>query len=305
MVLVSFLFIRRTFIFCIHHISYNGIYLGFYYVPDGEITFDEDGHATSGSYQSMELIMTKVAFGYIMRAIHHWAAHFMVAAVFLHMMRVYFVGAYRNPREVNWILGVILLLVTIFFGYTGYLLPWDALGYAAAAIGLEMATSIPAMGPLMAQIVFGGTQVTADTVTRMYWLHIFVLPLVGTVLMIIHMALVWIQGSRTSLMNENEVIEDDVEMIGESIQEQQELDTIRKLENREEHSVLEASLVKVNPYILMNYLETLFTHFMFYQLCFTWEHLFLLHYMSLQILLQELHIHLHCLTGTCCGLSDV
>ena len=97
----------------------TGIYLGFYYVPDGEITFDEDGHATSGSYQSMELIMTKVAFGYIMRAIHHWAAHFMVAAVFLHMMRVYFVGAYRNPREVNWILGVILLLVTIFFGYTG------------------------------------------------------------------------------------------------------------------------------------------------------------------------------------------
>ena len=101
MVLVSFLFIRRTFIFCIHHIGYNGIYLGFYYVPDGEITFDEDGHATSGSYQSMELIMTKVAFGYIMRAIHHWAAHFMVAAVFLHMMRVYFVGTYRNQEKLT------------------------------------------------------------------------------------------------------------------------------------------------------------------------------------------------------------
>ena len=172
----------------------TGIYLGFYYVPDGEIYVDEDGHKTSGSYESMKLIMTQVSFGYIIRAIHHWAAHFMVAAVFLHMMRVYFVGAYRNPREVNWILGVILLLVTIFFGYTGYLLPWDSLGFAAAAIGLEMATSIPAMGPLMAEIVFGGTQVTGDTVLRMYWLHIFVLPLVGTVLMIIHMALVWIQG---------------------------------------------------------------------------------------------------------------
>ena len=144
----------------------TGIYLGFYYVPDGEIYVDEDGHKTSGSYESMKLIMTQVSFGYIIRAIHHWAAHFMVAAVFLHMMRVYFVGAYRNPREVNWILGVILLLVTIFFGYTGYLLPWDSLGFAAAAIGLEMATSIPAMGPLMAEIVFGGTQVTGDTVLR-------------------------------------------------------------------------------------------------------------------------------------------
>ena len=175
-------------------LTITGIYLGFYYVPDGEFVVDEDGHATSGAYQSMELIMTQVTFGYIIRAIHHWAAHFMVASVFLHMMRVYFVGAYRNPREVNWMLGVILLMVTIFFGYTGYLLPWDALGFAAASIGLEMATSIPAMGPLMAQIVFGGTQITGDTITRMYWLHIFVLPLIGTVLIIVHMALVWIQG---------------------------------------------------------------------------------------------------------------
>ena len=175
-------------------LTISGIYLGFYYVPDGEFILDENGHSTSGAYQSMELIMTQVTFGYIIRAVHHWSAHFMVASVFLHMMRVYFVGAYRNPREVNWMLGSILLMVTIFFGYTGYLLPWDSLGYAAGSIGLEMATSIPAMGPLMAQIVFGGTQLTGDTITRMYWLHIFVLPLVGTILIIIHMALVWIQG---------------------------------------------------------------------------------------------------------------
>ena len=175
-------------------LTITGIYLGFYYVPDGEFIIDENGHSTSGAYQSMELIMTEVTFGYIIRAVHHWSAHFMVASVFLHMMRVYFVGAYRNPREVNWMLGSILLMVTIFFGYTGYLLPWDSLGYAAGAIGLEMATSIPAMGPLMAQIVFGGTQLTGDTITRMYWLHIFVLPLIGTILIIVHMALVWIQG---------------------------------------------------------------------------------------------------------------
>ena len=175
-------------------LTISGIYLGFYYVPDGEFILDENGNSTSGAYQSMELIMTQVTFGYIIRAVHHWSAHFMVASVFLHMMRVYFVGAYRNPREVNWMLGSILLMVTIFFGYTGYLLPWDSLGYAAGSIGLEMATSIPAMGPLMAQIVFGGTQLTGDTITRMYWLHIFVLPLIGTILIIVHMALVWIQG---------------------------------------------------------------------------------------------------------------
>ncbi|RZD34438.1 MAG: cytochrome B6 [Methanobacteriota archaeon] len=175
-------------------LTISGIYLGFYYIPDGEFILDENGDSTSGAYQSMELIMTQVTFGYIIRAVHHWSAHFMVASVFLHMMRVYFVGAYRNPREVNWMLGSILLMVTIFFGYTGYLLPWDSLGYAAGSIGLEMATSIPAMGPLMAQIVFGGTQLTGDTITRMYWLHIFVLPLIGTILIIVHMALVWIQG---------------------------------------------------------------------------------------------------------------
>ena len=107
-------------------------------------------------------------------------------------------------------------------------------------------------------------------------------------------------------MNENEVIEDDaVEMIGESIQEQQELDTIRKLENREEHSVLEASLVKGEPlYPHELSRDTVYTFYvlsiMFYLGAFV-----PLHYMSLQILLQELHTHLHYLTGTCCGLSDV
>jgi len=179
-------------------LAITGIYLGFYYIPDGVMVPVDpevpDGEKTSGAYQSMELIMTQVSFGYIIRAVHHWSAHFMVASVFLHMMRVYFVGAYRNPREINWMLGSILLMITIFFGYTGYLLPWDELGFAAGSIGLEMATSIPAMGPLIAQIVFGGTQLTGDTITRMYWLHIFVLPLIGTILIIIHMALVWIQG---------------------------------------------------------------------------------------------------------------
>ena len=107
-------------------------------------------------------------------------------------------------------------------------------------------------------------------------------------------------------MSEENILEDDAsEMIAESIQEQQELDTIRKLENREEHSVLEASLVKGEPLYLTNYQEILSTHFMSYQLCFIWEHLFHPHYTSLLILLLVLPTHLHYLIGICCGLLDV
>lgn len=168
-------------------LTLTGVYLGFYYVPSGTGT-------PSPAYDSMKLIMTQVQFGYILRAVHHWAAHFMVAAVFLHMMRVYFVGAYRNPRELNWLLGVMLLGVTIGFGYTGYLLPWDSLAFAAGTIGLEMITSVPLLGGPLAQLVFGGTHLSGATVLRMYWLHVFILPAVGFGMMIFHMLLVWVQG---------------------------------------------------------------------------------------------------------------
>jgi quinol-cytochrome oxidoreductase complex cytochrome b subunit len=138
--------------------------------------------------------MTKVTFGYIFRALHHWGAHMMVAAVFLHMMRVYFVGAYKNPRELNWLLGVILLNVTLLFGYTGYLLPWDQLSFWAGQIGLEMANTIPVIGEIIGNMLFGGPELSGATIIRMYYLHVFVLPLVGGALMVLHMAIVWMQG---------------------------------------------------------------------------------------------------------------
>jgi quinol-cytochrome oxidoreductase complex cytochrome b subunit len=118
----------------------------------------------------------------------------MIAAVFMHMMRVYFVGAYKKPREFNWVLGTVLLGVTLGFGYTGYLLPWDQLGYWAGTIGLEMAKSLPIVGELAANIVFGGTALSGSTVTRMYYLHVYILPLMGGALMILHMVIVYIQG---------------------------------------------------------------------------------------------------------------
>jgi cytochrome b6 len=165
----------------------SGSILGFYYIPGGE------GDPTP-AYHSMEFIMTQLPFGYIIRSIHHWATHFMVAAVFLHMCRVYFTGAYRNPRELNWLIGVALMFFTIFFGYSGYLLPWDALAFGAATIGINMANSTPLIGKWVATAMFAGTSLSGQTVTRMYFIHVFVLPVVVTTLIIIHLFIVWVQG---------------------------------------------------------------------------------------------------------------
>ena len=172
-------------------LTITGIILGFYYIPEG--TGPNSG-LPSKAYESMETIMTKVTFGYIFRALHHWGAHMMIATVFLHMMRVYFVGAYKNPRELNWLLGVVLFLVTILFGYTGYLLPWDQLAYWAGTIGLGMSQSVPIMGDIIGNMLFGGPELSGATIIRMYYLHVFVLPLIGGALMVLHMGIVWMQG---------------------------------------------------------------------------------------------------------------
>jgi hypothetical protein len=158
-----------------------------YYVPGGE-------GDPSPAYASMEFIMLELPFGYIIRAVHHWGTHFMVASVFLHMCRVYFTGAYRNPRELNWLIGVALMALTIVFGYSGYLLPWDSLAYGAAVIGINLANSSPLIGKYIATLLFGGSSLTPRTVTRMYFIHVFILPVIVTTLIIIHLFIVWVQG---------------------------------------------------------------------------------------------------------------
>ncbi len=165
----------------------TGTILGIYYVPGGQ------GDPTP-AYASMEFIMTQLPFGYIIRSVHHWTTHFMVAAVFLHMCRVYFTGAYRNPRELNWLIGVGLMFFTIFFGYSGYLLPWDSLAFGAATIGINMANSTPLIGSWVANAMFGGTSLSYQTVVRMYFLHVFILPVIVTGLIIVHLFIVWVQG---------------------------------------------------------------------------------------------------------------
>jgi len=178
-------------------LTITGILLGFYYIPDGTIQFTQTGDVTSRAYESMNFIMNDVPFGFMIRGLHHWGAHIMIAAVFLHMMRVYFTGAYKKPRELNWLLGAVLLIITLAFGYSGYVLPANDLSRAAATIGINMAKASPGppwLGQLLTMLIFGEPDPTGFYIIRMYWLHVFILPMVGVLLMILHMALVWIQG---------------------------------------------------------------------------------------------------------------
>ncbi|GAA0202080.1 cytochrome bc complex cytochrome b subunit [Haladaptatus pallidirubidus] len=165
----------------------SGALLGFYYSPSTA------GDPTA-AYNQLAYIMTDLNFGFMLRSIHRWSAQVMVAAVFLHMLRVYFTGAYKEPREVNWILGIILISLTMVFGYTGYLLPWDQLAFWAGQIGVEMSLSVPLIGEWVAQLLFGGFSLSQATLQRMYILHVFLLPFVVTTLIAVHIGIVWMQG---------------------------------------------------------------------------------------------------------------
>jgi quinol-cytochrome oxidoreductase complex cytochrome b subunit len=165
----------------------SGALLGFYYSPAA--TGDP-----STAYNSIAFIMRDLQFGFMLRSIHRWSAQVMVAAVFLHMLRVYFTGAYKEPRELNWLLGIVLISLTMVFGYTGYLLPWDQLAFWAGQIGVEMSLSIPLIGEWVAQLMFGGFTLSQATLQRMYILHVFLLPFVVTTLIAIHIGIVWVQG---------------------------------------------------------------------------------------------------------------
>ena len=171
----------------------SGTLLGFYYSPAAAAGACDVSGATV-AYCSIATIMRDLQFGFFLRSLHRWSAQVMVAAVFLHMLRVYFTGAYKEPRELNWILGIVLISLTMVFGYTGYLLPWDQLAFWAGQIGVEMSLSIPLAGEWVAQLLFGGFTPNQSTLMRMYILHVFLLPFVVTTLIAIHIGIVWMQG---------------------------------------------------------------------------------------------------------------
>ena len=157
----------------------TGILLTLYYVltPD---------HA----YDSVQYITTQVAAGWLIRGLHHWGASAMVILVVLHMLRVIFYGAYKYPREVTWITGVLLLLIVIGFGFTGYLLPWDQKAYWATTVGTRIAGVAPGIGQFILRIARGGDDLSAVTLARFFGTHVWVLPAGLITLLAIHLYLV-------------------------------------------------------------------------------------------------------------------
>lgn len=144
----------------------TGIMLAFYYKP----TLEE-------ANKSVGRIMTEVPLGWIIRSVHFWSSSFMIAVVFVHLLSIWIIKSYRKPRELTWMSGVFLLLFTLAFGFTGYLLPWDDLSLAATKVGTDIPRSIPLVGMWVTRFLRGGDDVSADTLTRFFSFHICILPL--------------------------------------------------------------------------------------------------------------------------------
>lgn len=175
--------VRYTYTFCLGGISFflflaltvTGLYLMFFYVP-----------SVSRAYQDIQAISSSVAFGDLVRNMHRWAAHLMVLTVFLHMIRVFYHGAYKPPREFNWVVGVLLLFLTLMLSFTGYLLPWDQIAFWAITVGTQMAQYAPLLGPQSSFFLLGGIEVGQNTLLRFYVLHVIALPLIAAIFMIVH-----------------------------------------------------------------------------------------------------------------------
>ncbi len=177
--------LKVTYTWCLGGISFflflvltiTGVFLMFYYVP-----------ASSLAYTDVQSMSTTIAFGEIVRNMHRWAAHLMVITVSLHMIRVFYHGAYKPPREFNWVIGVVLFLLTLLLSFTGYLLPWDEIGVIAIQVGSAMASFAPIVGAAMHRTLIGGLEQspTGNTLIRFYTLHVLFLPLVAAVMMAVH-----------------------------------------------------------------------------------------------------------------------
>lgn len=154
----------------------SGIYLMFFYVP-----------SPVSAYGDIQTLQTEVAFGQFIRNVHRWSAHLMVLTVAAHMARVFYRGAYKSPREFNWVLGVVLLLLTLLLSFTGYLLPWDQLAYWAVTVGTSMTDFVPFIGDTVKKILLGGDQVGEATLLRFYVLHVAVLPVLMLGILAVHL----------------------------------------------------------------------------------------------------------------------
>jgi|GEM_PF-3043924 len=168
----------------------TGILLVVYYTPSAAGNSD-----IPGAYESIRQIVTELPHGWWIRSIHHWSAHLMIMAVLVHMLSALLFKAYRRPREVTWLTGLVLLCLTLTAGFTGYLLPWNSLSFAATRVGSGIAGATPLAGPLIRQLLLAGSDVGPQTLTRFFGLHVAVLPLLIVTTVGIHLVLVMYHGS--------------------------------------------------------------------------------------------------------------
>jgi ubiquinol-cytochrome c reductase cytochrome b subunit len=157
----------------------TGTLLALYYKPTPDTAYD-----------SVKTITSVVDFGWLIRSIHHWGANLMIVSLVLHLLRIFVQSAYKYPRELIWVIGVGLLGVTIGFGFTGYLLPWDQRAFWATTVGTEIAGSVPFVGDALLNLLRGGADVTDATLSRFFGMHVLVLPLLLALLVVVHLTIV-------------------------------------------------------------------------------------------------------------------
>lgn len=157
-------------------LTITGFLLMFYYVPSIE-----------RAYEDVRKLSTEVPFGLLLRNLHRWSAHAMVMAVFLHMLRVFYTGSYKAPREFNWVIGVLLMVSTLLLSFTGYLLPWDQLAFWAITVGTNIADAAPLIGPQLRFALLGASEVGQDALIRFYVLHVIVLPSIALIFIGVHL----------------------------------------------------------------------------------------------------------------------
>jgi len=157
----------------------TGILLLLYYRP-----------TPAEAFESVQFIVTRVEFGWLVRSVHSWSANLMVLTAFIHMFSVVFLHSYRRPREVTWLSGIVLLGLALAFGFSGYLLPWNTVSYFATKVGTDVAASLPLIGPPLARFLRGGDDVGGATLTRFFGFHVAVLPGATTLVLLLHVGLI-------------------------------------------------------------------------------------------------------------------
>ncbi|MDR5656431.1 cytochrome b N-terminal domain-containing protein [Halodesulfurarchaeum sp. HSR-GB] len=201
----------------------SGIFLGAFYEPS---TVDVAYNGVVDQFQGEELpaafvsvlhITYGVPFGMFIRRLHHWAAHLFVASIALHMFRVYFNGAYRNPREINWVIGSLLAVLAMAASYTGYALPFDEFASTATGIGYNIAASVPIFGDFLAQLVFAGEFPSAGAIPRLYFLHVLLIPALIVGLLVVHMLVLVKQKHTEGERSSSEAAAADVDQDDESV----------------------------------------------------------------------------------------